>query len=82
MVLDCEQSLQQSPVSLCLKFQVKTHLIGVREDRNGPTFMFVVGELPVGHSEPSLFKISFAKTFSPLGTFLNLPIRNVHKIEV
>lgn len=35
--------------------------------------MFVVGELSVGHSEPSLFKVFLAKTFSPLGTFLHLP---------
>lgn len=47
----------------------------------GLTFMFVVGELPVRHSEPSLFKVFLAKAFPPLGTFLYLPITDTHKME-
>lgn len=50
---------------------------------SGLTFMFVVGELPVGNSEPSLFKVFLAKAFSPLGTFLYFPLKkDTHKIEV
>ncbi len=44
--------------------------------------MFVIGELPVGHSEPSLFKVSFAKAFSPLGAFLYLSVKNTNNTEV
>lgn len=40
----------------------------------GLTFMFVVGELPVGHSEPSLLEVSLAQAFSSLSTFLYLPM--------
>lgn len=44
--------------------------------------MFVVGQLSVGHSEPSLLKISLAKAFSPLATFLHFPIkRAIHQHE-
>lgn len=48
--------------------------------RTGLTFMFVVGELPVGHSEPSLFKVFLAKAFSPLGAFLYLPIERKKRV--
>lgn len=37
------------------------------------TFVFVVGELLVGHSEPSLFEVFLAKALFPLSTFLYFP---------
>lgn len=43
------------------------------------TFMFSVGELPVGHTEPPLFKVFLAKSFSPLGSFLYFSIKDTHK---
>lgn len=49
----------------------------VKQERTqtGLTFMFVVGELPVGHSEPALLKVFLTKTFSALSPFLYLPVR-------
>lgn len=43
--------------------------------------MFVVGELPVGHSEPSLFEVFLSKSFFPLATFVHFPVlKHRHKI--
>lgn len=45
--------------------------------------MFVVGELPVGDSEPSLLEVFLTKTFSALSPFLYLPVRKEsHENEV
>lgn len=37
------------------------------------TFVFVVGELLVGHSEPSLFEVLLAEPLFPLSAFLYFP---------
>lgn len=37
-------------------------------------FVFVIRQLSVGDSEPSLLKVFLAEALSPLGTFLNFPL--------